>query len=163
MHPIRTPCLCEKVTRRCSNLHWFDEWSAGPDKVLHVHVITAINNQVQNIRVLSEDLFKFDFLPYTKCLKRVWLTNFIRSNDWLIIYCFTSHSRIFHLHGDVTTNSEGLQNLGICLVLRAFEQGGIFIVPHLLWYGASIFQVSSEGPPHSVAFYDTQGDVENLF
>ena len=27
---------------------------------------------------------------------------------------------------------EGLQNLGICSALRAFEQGGIFIVPHLL-------------------------------
>jgi hypothetical protein len=27
---------------------------------------------------------------------------------------------------------EGLQNLGLCLALRAFEQGGIFIVPHLL-------------------------------
>jgi hypothetical protein len=27
---------------------------------------------------------------------------------------------------------EGLQNLGLCSALRAFEQGGIFIVPHLL-------------------------------
>ena len=26
---------------------------------------------------------------------------------------------------------EGLQNLGLCSALRAFEQGGIFIVPHL--------------------------------
>jgi hypothetical protein len=32
--------------------------------------------------------------------------------------------------------------------LRAFEQGGIFIVPHLLWHGTSVFPVSSEGPPH---------------
>jgi hypothetical protein len=23
--------------------------------------------------------------------------------------------------------------------LRAFEQGGIFIVPHLLWHGTSVF------------------------
>jgi hypothetical protein len=36
------------------------------------------------------------------------------------------------LNGDVTIAGEGLQNLGLCLVLRAFEQGGIFIVPHLL-------------------------------
>jgi hypothetical protein len=48
-------------------------------------------------------------------------------------------------------------------VLRAFEQGGIFIVPHLLRHGASVFPVSSEGPSHSVASYDTQGDVEKLF
>jgi hypothetical protein len=27
---------------------------------------------------------------------------------------------------------EGLQNLGLCSALKAFEQGGIFIVPHLL-------------------------------
>jgi hypothetical protein len=27
---------------------------------------------------------------------------------------------------------EGLQNLGLYSALRAFEQGGIFIVPHLL-------------------------------
>jgi hypothetical protein len=50
----------------------------------------------------------------------------------LIIYGFTSHSRIFHLYGDVTIAGEGLQNLGLCSALRAFEQGGIFIVPHLL-------------------------------
>jgi hypothetical protein len=36
---------------------------------------------------------------------------------------------------------------GLCSALRAFEQGGIFIVPHLLWHGVSVFLVSSEGPP----------------
>jgi hypothetical protein len=44
----------------------------------------------------------------------------------------TSRSRIFHLHGGVTITGEGLQNLGLCWALRAFEQGGIFIVPHML-------------------------------
>jgi hypothetical protein len=89
---------------------------------------------------------------------------FLRSYlDWLIIYGFTSRSRIFHLYGDVTIAGEGLQNLGLCSALRAFEQGGIFIVPHLLWHGASVFPVSSEGPPHLVASYDTRGDVEDLF
>jgi hypothetical protein len=82
----------------------------------------------------------------------------------LVVNCFTSRSRTFHLYGDVTITGEGLQNLGLCSALRAFEQGGgIFIVPHLLRHGASVFPVSSEGPPHSVASYDTQGDVENLF
>jgi hypothetical protein len=64
---------------------------------------------------------------------------------------------------DVTTAGEGLQNLDLCLALRAFEQGGIFIVPHLLWHGGSIFPVLSEGPPHSVASYDTQGNEDDLF
>jgi hypothetical protein len=36
------------------------------------------------------------------------------------------------IYGDVTIAGEGLQNLGLCSALRAFEQGGIFIVPHLL-------------------------------
>jgi hypothetical protein len=82
----------------------------------------------------------------------------------MIIYCFTFRSRIFHLYGDVTIiTGEGLQNLGLCSALRAFEQGRIFIVPHLLWHGASVFPVSSEGPPHSVASYDTQRDVKDLF
>jgi hypothetical protein len=50
----------------------------------------------------------------------------------LIDYGFTSRSRIFHLYEDVTIASEEQQNLGLCLALGAFEQGGIFIVPHLL-------------------------------
>jgi hypothetical protein len=44
--------------------------------------------------------------------------------------------------------------ISACSSLRAFEQGGIFIVPHLLRNGTSVFLVSSEGPPHSVASYD---------
>jgi hypothetical protein len=32
----------------------------------------------------------------------------------------------------LTITGEGLQNLGLCSALRTFEQGGIFIVPHLL-------------------------------
>jgi hypothetical protein len=36
------------------------------------------------------------------------------------------------IYGDVTITGKGLQNLGLCMVLRAFEQEGIFIVPHLL-------------------------------
>jgi hypothetical protein len=43
--------------------------------------------------------------------------------DWLIDYCFTSRSIIFHLYGDVTIAGEGLQNLGLCSALMAFEQG----------------------------------------
>jgi hypothetical protein len=84
--------------------------------------------------------------------------------DWLINYLrFYVRSRIFHLYGIITITGKGLQNLGLISTLRAFEQGGIFIVSHLLWHGTSVFLVSSEGPPHSVASCDTQADVENLF
>jgi hypothetical protein len=59
---------------------------------------------------------------------------------------------------------EGLQNLGICSALRAFEQEGIFIMPHLLRYGTlEIVPVSSDGPPHLIASYYTQGSVEDTF
>jgi hypothetical protein len=50
----------------------------------------------------------------------------------IIIYCFTSRSKIFHLYGNVTIAGERLQNLGLCSALRAFVQRGIFIVQHLL-------------------------------
>jgi hypothetical protein len=50
----------------------------------------------------------------------------------MIIYGFTTRSRLFHLYGDVTIAGEGLQNLSLCSALRVPEQGGIFIVPHLL-------------------------------
>jgi hypothetical protein len=60
-----------------------------------------------------------------------WMSHTEAFKGGLEIDC-TSHSRIFHLYGNVTIAGEGLQNLGLCSALRAFEQGGIFIVPHLL-------------------------------
>jgi hypothetical protein len=44
----------------------------------------------------------------------------------MIIYGFTilRPAQEYHL--------EGLQNLGLCSALRAFEQGWIFILPHPL-------------------------------
>jgi hypothetical protein len=46
--------------------------------------------------------------------------------------CAKSSVILENLYEDVTIAGEGLQNLGVCSALRAFEQGGIFIVPHLL-------------------------------
>ena len=45
----------------------------------------------------------------------------------MIIYGFTSRSRIFHLCGDVTITGEGMYNFGLCSALRAYEQKGIFV------------------------------------
>jgi hypothetical protein len=68
--------------------------------------------------------------------------------DWLIIKGFTSRSRIFHLYEDVIIAGEGLQNLGLCSALRAFEQGEIFIVPHLLWHGPPFFRSHPKDRPN---------------
>jgi hypothetical protein len=48
----------------------------------------------------------------------------------VFIPCFTSSSKFFHLYWNVTIAGEGLQNLGLCLALRAFEQGG-FLSCHM--------------------------------
>jgi hypothetical protein len=56
----------------------------------------------------------------------------------LIIYGFTSHSRIFHSYGDVTIASEELQNFGLSLGLRAFEERRIFIAPRELCFSGLI-------------------------
>jgi hypothetical protein len=42
---------------------------------------------------------------------------------------------------------------------------GIFILAYmyLLWHQTSIFQVSSEGPPHSAASNETQRNLEDLY
>jgi hypothetical protein len=85
----------------------------------------------------------------------------VKNGDWL--FTVLRPAQEFFTYGDVTIAGEGLQNLGLCSALRAFEQGEIFIVPHLLWHGTSVFPVSSEGPSHSVASYDTHGDAEDLF
>jgi hypothetical protein len=45
---------------------------------------------------------------------------------------------------------EGQQNLGLCSALRAFEEGGIFILPHLLWHRPSDFLVSSKGSHRTI-------------
>jgi hypothetical protein len=49
--------------------------------------------------------------------------------DYLLFYV---PLKISHLYGDVTIAGEGLQNLGLFSALRVFEQGGTFIVPHML-------------------------------
>jgi hypothetical protein len=46
----------------------------------------------------------------------------------------------------VTIAGDRAANLGLWSALRAFEQGGIFIVPHLLRHGTSVYTVSSERP-----------------
>ena len=66
---------------------------------------------------------------------------------WLLICCLTSKLRIFRSYGDVTLSVTGYKSY-------AFEQRGIFVVPHLLWHGASVsFPKDS---PNLAAFYAKQ-------
>jgi hypothetical protein len=49
-----------------------------------------------------------------------------------LIDCLRFYFSLKNIYGYVSITSEGPQNLGLCSALRAFEQGRIFIVPHLL-------------------------------
>jgi hypothetical protein len=60
-------------------------------------------------------------------------------SNLFIIYCFTFHSRIFHL---VTITSKGIKNVHLYLAAKAFEEVEIFTVSHLLGHGDSFFASS---------------------
>jgi hypothetical protein len=81
----------------------------------------------------------------------------------MMIYCFTSLSKTFHLYVDVIIVDEGLQTLGLWSAFSAFEQGGMFIMLRQLWHWVSVFTVPSERPPHSSASYNMKRDANDLF
>jgi hypothetical protein len=46
--------------------------------------------------------------------------------------CFKPHEQFFSYLAAVTITGDRAANLGLCSALWAFEQGGIFNMPHLL-------------------------------
>ena len=64
---------------------------------------------------------------------------------------FTFHSRTFRLEAYARH------------LIKALEQGGAFLVPHLLLRGASDFTFSSEGPPPLSRLKRQPRDTEDLF
>jgi hypothetical protein len=64
--------------------------------------------------------------------------------------------------GDVIISSEWLQNLGLLMSLKTFEQGGIFIVQYLLWQRASVFEISSSKTSHLITPYDKQRESNDM-
>ena len=79
----------------------------------------------------------------------------------MFVCSLTSHSRIVCSYGIVK-----LQNLALCSALilyKAFKDGGIFIVPHLLCHGASVFVASLKNCPYFVSFLRQASGAENLF
>jgi hypothetical protein len=67
----------------------------------------------------------------SKCYKYFALFDYLKTREKLIDYSLF-FIPLKTVDGDITIAGEGLQNLGLCSALRAFELGGIFIVPHLL-------------------------------
>jgi hypothetical protein len=57
-----------------------------------------------------------------------WTKIIQMSSDWIDYLRFYVPLKNFSL----TIAGEGLHNLGLCSALRALEQEGIFILPHLL-------------------------------
>jgi hypothetical protein len=68
-----------------------------------------------------------------------------------------SRSRIFHLYEDVTIADEGLQNLDLWSMLKAFLYRATPTVTQDLSFSGLIRKTA-----HSVASYDTHRDAEDL-
>jgi hypothetical protein len=67
-----------------------------------------------------------------------------RSGDFRIDCFICLIEQFFSYLAAVTITGDRAANFGLCSVLRAFEQGGIFIVPHQLRHRNSVYTVSFE-------------------
>jgi hypothetical protein len=65
---------------------------------------------------------------------------------YYLFVCLKPHEQFFSHLAAVTITGDSAANFGLCSALKAFEQGGIFIVPYLLQHGTSVYTVSSEAP-----------------
>ena len=75
-------------------------------------------------------------------------TEFNNMHHLCLLVCvfFYSHLRIFHSYGDITITSERAANFDLCSALMAIEQWGFSSMPHLLWYGTSVYNGHLWGP-----------------
>jgi hypothetical protein len=87
----------------------------------------------------------FVFFLKKNMVSRLFNISFYILQMYLFV-CFKPHEQFFSYLAAVTITGDRAANLGLCSALRAFEQGGIFIVPHLLRHGASVCTVLSERP-----------------
>jgi hypothetical protein len=74
-------------------------------------------------------------------------------------FLFTSSSRFLHLYGDVIIADEGLQNLGLCSALRAFEQGSrdLYRAKPAVTRGLGFFDLTRRTVPFSRLLRHTRG------
>jgi hypothetical protein len=103
----------------------------------------------KNYYFKSNRSLKFHFLSFFKNLENSPSQRYMREKRTTTLQVWNQrlHWLIDYLRLDFTIAGEGLQNLGLCSALRAFEEGGIFIVPHLLWHWARFFRSHPENPP----------------
>lgn len=70
---------------------------------------------------------------------------------------------IFHLVGRATIAGERLQTFGFCSALLALQQGGVFIVPHLLWYGVWVLSLIWRTAVLNSHFVQQANSTEDVF
>jgi hypothetical protein len=95
--------------------------------------VTCIG-KLQSIKTSSVRVTEINVVRHNQLARMGWR---MYSKLWLVDSLFTVLRPAQEFFTFMETS--GLQNLDLCSALRAFEQGGIFIVPQLLWHGASVF------------------------
>jgi hypothetical protein len=78
-------------------------------------------------------------------------------DDWLILYCFKSHSRIFHSYGGVTIAGEGQQNLGLCSALYVFGRTDLYCGTLAVTYGTPILRSHLNDRPMKLPYTICKG------
>jgi hypothetical protein len=99
----------------------------------------GVHKQWPSLYVTTPKLF-IDFVTHTQ-----WISLFYNV-DCLFVCLFIATRAIFSYLVAVIIAGDEAANLGLCSALRAFEQVGVFIVPHLLRLGTSVYTFSSERP-----------------
>jgi hypothetical protein len=128
--------LCTRVLTHCK-LVKIQNYTCKQSFSNETAFLKCIHNKIGNVRP-SGMLNIFVFIILIDWLIEELNTKLLLINpliDWLFYLLLKS----FHLYRNVIITGEELHNLGLCSAVRAFEQGGIFIVPHLLWHGTSVF------------------------
>ena len=100
---------------------------------------TEAKNRTYIIYIEQYQYFDESFQPYR-------VPSFIQSWPPHFFVCLKPPKQFFRYPAAVTITGDWAAISGLCSALRAFEQGGIFIVPHLLRHGTLVYTVSSERP-----------------
>ena len=95
---------------------------------IQVNILVIFMVKWSKLLISSEQMQHFQDM--TKGVHQV-LVICISINYWLVVYCYTSHSKIFHWYRDITISCEELKISGICSVLITYEQGGILTIPQV--------------------------------
>jgi hypothetical protein len=128
--PWRKQCQFLKKYKRKDSVN-VNRTSLAFQKVLNVISLVSINF----IKHKKKDIQFYILLPYSL---KILNLHICASSQWFSIIS---------------------NQVYILCESNTFGQGGIFIVPHMLWHGTSVFPASSEGPPHLVASYNSWGDA----